>query len=149
MFHRLLATRPASLPLILRVAAGTLFFLFSFGKFVRHEAEVRAFDRYGVPWPEVTVTVVGVLELVGGLLLIVGLLTRPAALALAGNMIGAISTGGRVEGGPIHLGLAPALLIVMLILLRTGGGAHSLDYRLAPAPPAFMNGASGPSAPPV
>ena len=133
MFHRLLSTRPASLPLVLRIASGTLFFLFSFGKFVRRDAEVRAFDRYGVPWPEVTVAVVGVLELVGGLLLVIGLLTRPAALALAGNMIGAISTGGRVEGGPIHLGLAPALLIVMLILLRTGGGARSVDDRLSSA----------------
>ncbi len=134
MLHRLLATRPASLPLILRVAAGLVFFLFSFGKFVRRDAEVRAFDRYGLPWPEVTVTLVGVLELVGGLLLIAGVLTRPVALALAGNMIGAISTGGRVDGGIIHLGLAPALLIVMLILLRTGAGARSVDARLSASP---------------
>ena len=149
MFRRMIVTRPTSLPLVLRIAAGTLFVLFSFGKFVRRDAEVRAFDRYGVPWPEVTVTLVGVLELVGGLLLIAGLVTRPAALVLAGNMIGAISTGGRVEGGPIHLGLAPALLIVMLILLRTGAGAHSVDDRLATASPPFRNAAGGPSAPPV
>jgi putative oxidoreductase len=133
VIHRLLATRPTALPTILRIAAGAIFFLFSFGKFFRHEEEARAFDRYGVPWPDVTVTVVGVLEFVGGVLLIVGLLTRPAALALAGNMIGAIGTGGRVDGGPIHLGLAPALLIVMLVLLRTGAGARSLDSRLSGA----------------
>jgi hypothetical protein len=45
MFHRLLATRPTSLPLVLRVAAGTLFVLLSFGKFVRRDAEVRAFEN--------------------------------------------------------------------------------------------------------
>lgn len=137
MFQRLLATRPTFLPLILRVAAGMVFVLFSFGKFVRRDAEIRAFDRYGIPWPEVMVVMVGVLELVGGSLLIAGLLTRPVALALAGNMIGAISTGGRIDGGIVHLGLAPALLIAMLILLRTGAGARSVDARLS-APPATV-----------
>lgn len=131
MLRRLLATRPQPVPTILRVGAGVVFVLFSFGKFVRRDAEIRAFERYDVPWPDVTVTLVGLLELVGGLLLIAGLLTRPAALALAANMIGAISTGGRVDGGPIHLGLAPALLITMLILIRTGAGARSVDGRLA------------------
>jgi putative oxidoreductase len=130
VFNRLLTTRSAVPPLALRVAAGAIFFVFSFGKFVRRDAEIRAFARYGVPWPEVTVTLVGALEFVGGLLLIVGLLTRPAAAALAANMVGAVSTGGRVDGGIVHLGLAPALLIVMLILLRTGAGARSVDHRL-------------------
>lgn len=138
MFHRLLATRPALAPLILRVAAGVVFVLFSFGKFVRRDAEIRAFDRYGVPWPDATVPLVGVLELVGGLLLIAGLLTRPAALALAANMIGAITTGGRVDGGIVHLGLAPALLIGMLILLRTGAGARSVDRRISMSPTAAV-----------
>lgn len=131
MLRRLLETRPLPVPAVLRVAAGVVFVLFSLGKFVRRDAEIRAFERYDVPWPEVTVTLVGLLELVGGLLLVAGLLTRPVAVALAGNMIGAISTGGRVDGGLIHLGLAPALLITMLILLRTGAGARSIDGRVA------------------
>lgn len=134
MRQRLFATRPGPVPMILRVAAGVVFVLFSIGKFTRRDAEIRAFERFDVPWPEVTVALVGVLELVGGLLLIVGLLTRPAALALAGNMIGAIATGGRVEGGIIHLGLAPALLVVMLILLWTGAGDRSFDRRVAASP---------------
>ena len=74
--------------------------------------------------------VVGALELLGGLALIVGLGTRVAAIALGLNMAGAISTAGRIEGGPIHLGLAPALLIAMLYLLWTGAGARSMDRRL-------------------
>ena len=126
----LLATRAVTAPLVLRLAAGVVFVAFSIGKFTRYDSESRAFDRYGIPFPEVTTYLIGVLELVGGLLLIVGLLTRPMTLALAGNMIGAITTAGRIDGGLVHLGLAPALLLVMLILLRTGAGARSLDTRL-------------------
>lgn len=131
MLRRVLSTGSQSVPVVLRVTAGTIFVLFSFGKFLHRGAEIRAFDRYGVPWPEVTVALVGVLELVGGALLVIGLLTRPAALALAANMVGAIVTGGRVDGGVIHLGLAPALLIAMLILVRTGAGSRSVDRRWA------------------
>lgn len=126
----LLATRPLVVPLVLRLAAGVVFVAFSVGKFTRYDSESAAFDRYGIPFPEVTTYLVGVLELAGGLLLIVGLLTRPVAIALAGNMIGAIATAGRLDGGPVHLGLAPALLVTMLVLLVTGAGARSLDLRL-------------------
>ncbi len=126
----LFATRPMTAPLLLRLAAGVVFVAFSTGKFRRYDAEVEAFDRYGIPFPEVTTYLVGVLELVGGLFLIAGLLTRPVALALAGDMIGAIATAGRIDGGLVHLGLAPALLLTMLVLLRTGAGSRSLDMRL-------------------
>lgn len=131
MLNRILTTRPTLLPPVLRGAAGLIFFLFSFGKFLHRDAEIRAFERYDVPWPELTVPLVGVVELVGGVLLILGLMTRPAAAVLALNMVGAIATGGRVDGGAIHLGLAPALLVAMLVLLRTGGGVRSVDLRLA------------------
>ncbi len=62
-------------------------------------------------------------------MLVVGVLTRPVAVALAGNMLGAIVTAGRIDGGPVHLGLAPALLVAMLVLLKTGAGARSIDAR--------------------
>jgi predicted lipoprotein with Yx(FWY)xxD motif/uncharacterized membrane protein YphA (DoxX/SURF4 family) len=114
-----------------RVAAGAVFVAFSIGKFVRHGAESASIERYGFPFPDLTTYAVGSLELVGGLLLIVGLATRLAALALAADMVGAISTAGRVEGGPVNLGLAPVLLVVMLGLVWTGGGRLSLDGRLA------------------
>jgi predicted lipoprotein with Yx(FWY)xxD motif len=73
---------------------------------------------------------VGSLELVAGLMLIAGLATRLVALALAADMVGAISTAGRLDGGPVNLGLAPILLAVMLLLVWAGAGALSLDGRL-------------------
>lgn len=118
-------------PLVVRMVAGAVFMGFSLGKFFRHPAEQAAFERYGIPFADVATYLIGSLELIGGLALLVGLLVRPFALALAGNMAGAVTTAGRIEGGPVHLLLAPALLVCMLCLLWTGAGSPALDRRLA------------------
>jgi putative oxidoreductase len=115
----------------IRVLTGVLFVSFSTGKFVDHMNEAMDFHHYGVPVADVTVYIVGVVELVGGLLLVVGLFTRLAALLLAVNMIGAIATAGRVDGGSFHLGVAPTLLVAMLFLLWAGSGAFALDGKLS------------------
>jgi putative oxidoreductase len=119
------------LALLARLAAGALFVGFGLGKFVRHEAERDAFERYEIPFPDTATYIVGGLELIGGVALLLGLFVRPFAFLLACNMIGAIITAGRVEGGPVHLLLAPALLAATLFLLWAGAGAASLDGRLA------------------
>jgi putative oxidoreductase len=110
-----------------RIVAGALFIGFGQSKFVHHAREARAFDRYGLPDPTVFAYATGALELALGSALLLGLLTRLAALGLAGNMVGAIATGGRVDGGFVNLGLAPILLVAMLFLVWAGGGAWSLD----------------------
>jgi putative oxidoreductase len=114
-----------------RVVAGAIFVSVSTGKFVDHMQEAMDFKSYGVPIPDTAVYVVGVLELVCGLLLVVGFFTRIGALLLAANMVGAISTAGVMEGGSFHLGVAPALLIAMVFLLWAGPGAFALDNKLA------------------
>jgi putative oxidoreductase len=116
--------------LVARVIAGAIFLGFSVGKFTRHGAEAAALDRYGLPFPDAFTYAVGVVELAGGAMLVLGLGTRLAALALACDMTGAITTAGRVEGGPVHLGLAPVLLVTMLLVLWIGPGDRSLDRRL-------------------
>ena len=63
--------------LALRLAAGGVFVVFGVGKFVNHGAELASFKAYGLPAPELFVVVIGVVELVGGMLLIAGILTRP------------------------------------------------------------------------
>jgi putative oxidoreductase len=122
------ALRPAA---VARLASGGIFVLFGGGKFVSHATETASFDRYGLPSPGTFAYVIGILEVGGGLLLLLGFAVRPTALVLAGNMVGAISTAGRVDGGVINLGLAPALLLTMLALAWTGAGERSLDGRLA------------------
>jgi putative oxidoreductase len=113
----------------IRVVTGALFVTFSTVKFVDHMNEAMDFNHYAVPAPSVTTYVVGVVELVGGLLLMVGLFTRVAALLLAVNMVGAIATAGRVDGGTFNLGVAPTLLVAMLFLWA-GPGVLALDGKL-------------------
>jgi putative oxidoreductase len=110
----------------LRLVSGGVFVAFGIGKFVNHPSELASFKAYGLPAPAVFVVVVGVIELVGGLLLMIGALTRPAALVLAGDMIGAIVVSGIAKGELISLTLAPAELVAMLVLLYTGPGRLSV-----------------------
>ena len=114
----------------LRLAAGAILVVFGAAKFGNHAAEAASFDRYGLPDPNLFVYAIGALELGLGVLLVLGLRTRLAAIVLAGNMIGAIATAGRVEGGFVNLGLAPALLLVLLVLAARGAGRGSLDARV-------------------
>jgi putative oxidoreductase len=118
-------------PLVICIVSGVFIVSVSLGKFLDHASEARDFDRYGVPIPSTAVIVVGVVELVGGIALVLGLGTRIAATALAANMVGAIATAGRVEGGAFNLGAAPAMLVLMLVLIWAGPGTWSVDRILA------------------
>ncbi len=113
----------------LRIAAGAVFVVFGAGKFVTFSSEVDHFETFGLPWPTAAVVLAGLVEIVGGLMLLFGLLVRPAAVVLAIDMALAIATAGRVEGGLLHLALAPALLLLMLVIAWTGGTGWSLDAR--------------------
>jgi putative oxidoreductase len=103
--------------LAVRVIAGLIFLVSGIDKFTDHAGETDFFDDLGLPWPSAFVYAVGVVEGVGGALIVAGVATRLAAAALAGDMLGAILTAGVQEGGAVHLGLAPALLVSMLFLL--------------------------------
>jgi putative oxidoreductase len=119
------------LPFVIRIVTGVFFVSVSLGKFFDHASEAHDFDRYGVPIPATAVILVGILELVGGLALVVGLGTRIAAAALAADMVGAIATAGRVEGGTFNLGVAPLMLVLMLVILWAGPGVWSVDRVIA------------------
>jgi len=116
---------------LLRLLAGGVFVVFGIGKFTDHASELASFRAYGLPAPDVLVVIVGLIELFGGSLLIAGVLTRPAALVLAGNMVGAIVVSGIAKGELISLTLAPAELVAMLVLLWFGPGAYSLGNELS------------------
>jgi len=60
---------------------------------------------------------------------VAGFATRLAALALAGDMIGAIIISGVMHGEGISLTLAPALLVATGLLVRYGPGRLSADGR--------------------
>ena len=100
--------------------------VFGAGKFVNHSSELASFRSYDLPVPEVFVVVIGVIELVGGALLIANRFVRSAALVLAADMVGAIVVSGIAKGELISLTLAPALLLAMVALLvrRARAGAE-------------------------
>lgn len=122
--------RRANLALLGRLAAGAVFVAFGAGKFVDHASEVASFQAYALPSPDAFVYAIGVIELIGGVLLIVGLATRPAALVLAGDMVGAIVVSGIGRGELVSLTLAPAALVICLFVLWVGPGALALDHQL-------------------
>ena len=124
--------------LILRVTLGLIFLTHGYPKLTRSTAALQAmFVQHGLPAK--LVYVAGVLETFGGLLLIVGLFARSAALLLAIEMGVAIV---KVHSGhgimalyeyefPLVLGSA------CLALATVGAGLASVDYLLL--------GESGPS----
>ena len=72
------------------------------------------------------VLVIGVVEVVGGVPLIAGVYSRPAALVLAGDMVAAVIASGIAKGEIVSLTLAPAQLGAMVVVLSVGPG----NYRL-------------------
>ena len=97
----------------------------------RYDNLVDSFERYSVPAPEVSVYVAGSVELLGGLLFILGLFLRPAAVVIAVQFVVALLTGGRVDTDLYHVGLGGLLLGAAVFLAWSGPGRWSLDERLA------------------
>jgi putative oxidoreductase len=120
----------AWLATLVAFATGVIFVAFGVGHFDNHGSEVADFRAYQVPFASLAVWAVGAVELSGGVALLLGLVVRPAAAALAADLVGVIATAGRVEGGFVNLGLASLLLAAMLFLLWAGPGALTLDAGL-------------------
>ncbi len=76
--------------------------------------------------------IAGVLELVGGVLLLIGLFTRPVAFVLCGEMAVAYIVGHAPKGtvlSPMMNGGEPAVLycFIFLFLAAAGAGPWSVD----------------------
>lgn len=108
---------------ILSRLAGLVFVGFGLAKFLNHGTEVDSFRDYGLPSPDAFVYAIGTIEILGGALLLLGIGLRFAVPVLAADMIGAIAVSGIAKGEPISLTLAPALLVVLVLLWLNGGAA--------------------------
>jgi uncharacterized membrane protein YphA (DoxX/SURF4 family) len=121
--------------LVLRVIVGVIMAAHGLQKLQRGPAEFgrTALDSLGVPAPEFMGYVVTFAELGGGFLLILGLLTRLAALVLTVDLVVAILLvkvrvgliAGEGAGAGAELDLA--LIAGFVALLLMGAGALSLD----------------------
>jgi len=100
------------------MASGVIFVIAGLVKFVFHHWELHAFRSFGLPWPSELEIFAGIVEISGGVLLVLRRLVAPAATFLAVTMVVAIISSGILHGDIIpSLTLAPALLVVMLYLL--------------------------------
>ena len=99
---------PAS-TLLLRLMAGGVFFWEGILKFAYANQGVGRFTKLGMPFPHLTASFIGGLEIVGGLLLLSGLITRLIAIPFIIEMIVAIlSTKISLYLGTSPLPLPPA-----------------------------------------
>ena len=132
--------RPLWGTLVLRVALAALFIPVGLGKFVNHDAYVERFERWGFGAAAGEVAIlVGIVEVVCGLMLLLGVVPRLAALALAGNMVGALVTAGRIDGGQ-DVWLPLVLIVALSVVVVWGAGRWALT------PASLRRGSSEPEA---
>ena len=151
IFVRLNRTTGPAAAVLIRVLVGWVFFEEGVQKFLYPDLlGAGRFARIGIPVPEIMGPFVGVVEIVFGSLLILGLLTRLAALPLLVNISVAIAS----TKAPIllardywifHLAKLPrygfwsaaseartdlSMFMGLLFLLIVGGGRWSIDWLL-------------------
>ena len=115
---------------VLRIAAGLAFLEHGTGKLLGFPAGLPFIDKMPVGLLYFT----GTMELVGGLLITIGLFTRPVAFVLSGEMAVAyfLSHAPRNFCPILNVGeLAVVYCCVFLYLAAAGGGPWSLDRVLA------------------
>ncbi|TNC61411.1 DoxX family protein [Rubellimicrobium roseum] len=112
---------------VLRIVAALIFFAHGTQKLLGFPASDFSPELLSLPW------IAGVLELVGGALLILGLFTRPVAFVLSGLMAFAYWLAHAPQSPfPALNGGDAAILycFVFLYLVFAGGGVWSLDALL-------------------
>ncbi len=123
---------------IVRATAGAIFVCEGIQKFLfAEQLGAGRFARIGIPTPEVLAPFVGIVEIAGGVLLVVGLVTRLAAVPLLVVMLVAITStkiANLARDGfwkTAHEARTDMLMIAgLVVLLVIGGGPLSLDARL-------------------
>jgi putative oxidoreductase len=117
-------------PLIARVTVGWVFLWSGWGKLHNLPAITENFVSWGIPFPQVLTPFVSGVEFVGGLLLLLGLMTRISAGALAVTMIVAIKSAkwDQVDSLEALLGFDESSYFAIFAWLAiAGAGALSLD----------------------
>jgi putative oxidoreductase len=91
LFNRLLASNAPAATVVIRILVGWVFLSEGIQKFLFPAAlGAGRFAKIGIPWPETMGPFVGIVEIVGGSLLLFGLLIRLAAFILLINISVAI-----------------------------------------------------------
>ena len=120
-------------PLFARIAVGWVFLWSGWGKLNALPFVTQNFREWGIPFPEIMTPFVSGVEFLGGLLLLLGLFTRVAAVPLVIVMIVAIISAkwGEVDSLATLLGFEEVLYMALFGWLAVAGpGPVSLDRLL-------------------
>ncbi|MBX3596038.1 MAG: DoxX family protein [Rhizobiaceae bacterium] len=123
---------PNLLLLIGRAFLSVLFILAGFSKLTGIAGTAQFFASVGLPAPTIVAILVGLLELFGGLAILVGFQTRIVALVLAAFTLAATAVA--------HLNFADAMQVLLaqknlaiaggfLVLAASGAGSYSVDAK--------------------
>jgi putative oxidoreductase len=126
------ASGGAVLILLGRILLSIMFILAGFGKLTAIGATAGWFGSIGLPAPTIVAVVVGLVELLGGIAILIGFQTRLAAIVLAVFTLAATAIA--------HLDFADQIQLLMLqknlgvaggflILAAVGAGALSVDAK--------------------
>jgi uncharacterized membrane protein YphA (DoxX/SURF4 family) len=137
--RQLVDSRAPAAVLVIRLLVGAVFLSEGIQKFLFPAVlGVGRFTKIGIPAPEAMAPFVGVVEIVFGLLLIVGLFTRLATIPLLIDILVAIATTKvpmlRTDGfwKMAHEARTDyAMLLGLVFLLVVGAGPLAVDSRLS------------------
>ena len=133
------ANRATRAILLIRILVGWVFLSEGIQKFLfPGSLGVGRFVKIGIPWPQVMAPFVGVVEIVCGALLLLGFLTRLAAVPLLIDILVALYSTKIVTfaknglWSTLHEARTDvSMLLGLIFLLLVGGGSLALDSRLA------------------
>jgi len=136
--HLIFDGRGADANVFVRILVGSVFLSEGIQKFLFPEAlGVGRFAKIGIPAPEISAPFVGTVEFVAGGLLLLGLLTRLAAILLLIDIVVAIATTklpmlvAKGFWATAHEARTDwSMLLGLVFLLAAGAGSRSLDARL-------------------
>jgi putative oxidoreductase len=118
--------------LVGRILLAVIFLISGFGKLTAIAGTAAYFGSLGLPLPTVTAVVVGLIELLGGLAILVGFQTRIAAWVLAVFTVATAlvaHTGWADQMQMINFMKNLAIAGGFLVLASSGAGAYSVDAR--------------------
>jgi len=120
--------------LVTRLSVGVMFVGTGWGKLHNLQKVIGFFTELGIPAPALQAPFVASVEFFGGCCLVLGLLTRFAAVPLAATMVVALITAkkGDIGGFDDLVGLSEYLYLLLLVWLAIfGAGWLSLDRVIA------------------
>ncbi|WP_126599204.1 DoxX family protein [Dictyobacter aurantiacus] len=136
---RIVASSAPAATILVRVIVGSVFLSEGLQKFLfPAQLGVGRFEKIGILWPHVMAPFVGIVEISCGVLILLGLFTRLAALPLIIDMLVAISTTKLpllIEHGFWNMAhearIDFSMLLGSIFLLIVGAGSWSLDAHAA------------------